>query len=114
VAAIKPSQCDAWLAKQAARVGRSHYNGYIQLLTAVFDFAVRDRIIAENPAAHLKYLKRERPIRLTPSRAEFQAIVQEIRNQPFNANAKDSGDFVEFIGLAGRPGGSECADMAGC
>jgi integrase len=101
VAAIKPSHCDGWLAKQACRVGRSHYNAYIQLLRAVFDFAVRDRIIAENPAGHLKYLKRERPIRQTPSFEEFHAIVRDIRNQPFNADAQDSADFVEFIGLAG-------------
>ena len=101
VAAIKPSHCDAWLAKQAARVGRSHYNAYIQFLRSLFDFAFRDRIIAENPAAHLKYLKREKPIRLTPSWQEFQAIVHDIRDQPFNADAEDSGDFVEFIGLAG-------------
>ena len=81
-AAIKPSHCDAWLAKQAAKVGRSHYNAYIQLLRALFEFAVRDRIIAENPAAHRKYLKREKPIRLTPSWDEFEAIVRDIRSQP--------------------------------
>ena len=101
VVAINPSHCDEWLANQAARVGRSHYNAYIQLLRAVFDFAVRDRIVAENPAAHLKYLKREKPIRLTPSWEEFHAIVRDIRNQPFNADAEASADFVEFIGLTG-------------
>ncbi len=77
----------------------------MQLLRDVFSFAVRDRIIAENPAGHLKYLKRERPIRQTPTWEEFQAIVADIRNQPFNADAKDSGDFVEFIGLAGLGAG---------
>ncbi len=101
VSAIKPSHCDAWLAKQSKRVGRSHFNAYIQLLRALFEFAVRDRIISENPSAHLKYLKREKPIRLTPSWEEFQAIVQDIRSQPFNADAEESADFVEFIGLAG-------------
>ncbi|MDQ3546209.1 MAG: hypothetical protein M3429_06790, partial [Verrucomicrobiota bacterium] len=101
VAAIKPSHCDAWLTKQARRLGRSHFNAYLQLLRALLDFAVRDRIIAENPAAHRKYLKREKPIRLTPSWEEFQAIVADIRAQAFTDHAQDSGDFVEFIGLAG-------------
>lgn len=91
--AIKPSHCETWLGRQAKRVGRSHYNAYVQLLREVLDFAVRDQIIPENPAAHLKYLKRERPIRLTPSWDEFQAIVADIRKQPFNADAKDSGDL---------------------
>ncbi len=39
--------------------------------------------------------------RQTRLREEFQVIVADIRQQQFNANAKDSGDFVEFIGLAG-------------
>ncbi len=66
--------------------------------------------MAENPAAHLKYLKREAPIRQTPTWEEFQAIVADIRQQPFNADAKDSGDFVEFVGLAGL-GQAEAADL---
>lgn len=101
VTAIKSSHCETWLSQQAKRIGRSHYNAYLQLLRDVLAFAVRDRIIPENPAAHLKYLKRERPIRQTPTWEEFNAIVADIRNQRFNADAEDSGDFVEFIGLAG-------------
>lgn len=88
VAEIKPSQCEKWLSRQAHRIGRSHYNVYIQLLRDVLEFARRDRIIADNPADHLKYLKRERPIRRTPSWEEFHAIVADIRNQPFNADAE--------------------------
>ena len=101
VGTIKPSDCDTWIAQQAKRVGRSHYNAYVQLLKDVMEFAVRDRILAENPAAHLKYLKRETPIRHTPSLAEFRAIVDHIRNQKFSDTAEPSADFVEFIGLAG-------------
>ena len=52
VADIKPSDCDRWLARQAPRVGRSHFNAYIQLFRDLLRFAVRDGIIAENPAGH--------------------------------------------------------------
>jgi integrase len=107
---IKPSTCEKWLSKQAKRVGRSHYNAYLQLLRDIFQFAVRDGALADNPAAHLKYLKRDTPLRLTPSWEEFQAIVADIRKQPFNADAKDSADFVEFIGLAGL-GRAEAASL---
>src|SRR5947209_1881014 len=58
VSEIKPSHCDLWIARQAKRVGRSHYNAYVQVLKDVLEFAVRDRLVGENPAAHLKYLKR--------------------------------------------------------
>lgn len=99
--AIKPSDCEKWLSIQAKRIGRSHYNAYLQLLRDIFRFAVRDGMLAENPAAHLKYLKRERPLRLTPTWEEFHAIVANIRAQVFNADAQSSADFVEFIGLSG-------------
>src|SRR2546423_6543412 len=108
---IKPSHCEKWLAKQAQRIGRSHYNAYLQLLRDLFRFAVRDGMLAENPAAHLKYLKRERPLRLTPSWDEFRAIVENIRAQLFNADAQDSADFVEFIGLSGL-GRAEAASLS--
>ena len=58
-------------------------------------------MISENPAAHFKYLKRETTNPETPTWEAFKIIVADIRPQTFNADAKDSGDFVEFIGLAG-------------
>src|SRR5262249_11876241 len=45
--------------------------------------------------------KRATPIRLTPSFEEFKAIVADIRAQRFNADAEESGDFVEALGLLG-------------
>lgn len=98
---IKPSQAGAWLADHYGSLSAAAYNGALTLLRAVFDLAVSDRVIAESPAAHLTYKKREAPIRLTPTFDEFKKIVKEIREQPFNADAEQSGDFVEFLGLAG-------------
>jgi integrase len=101
ITSIKTSDCETWLGRQAKRVGRSHYNACLQVLREVLTLAVRDRIIADNPVSHLTYLKREQPIRQTPTWDEFRAIVDDIRKQPFNAHAEHSADFVEFIGLAG-------------
>lgn len=58
-------------------------------------------MISESPAAHLKYIKRQKPIRLTPTWEEFKGIISDVRAQVFNADAKDSSDFLEFLGLAG-------------
>src|SRR5207248_2952784 len=63
--------------------------------------AVRDRVIVTSPAAHLKSVKREKPIRLTPSFQQFKAIIADVRAQQFNADAQDSADFLEFLGLVG-------------
>jgi site-specific recombinase XerD len=98
--AIKPSECDLFLVRVGG--GASFRNACIQVLREMFALAVRDRIIAASPAQHLKYLKRETPIRKTPTFEQFQAIVKSIRSQQFNGHdADESADFVEFIGLAG-------------
>jgi integrase len=76
----------------------------------VFALALRDRIISDSPAAHLKYIKREKPIRLTPTWEQFQAIIADVRAQVFNADARDSADFLEFLGLAGL-GQAEAASL---
>jgi integrase len=98
---IRPSQLETWLSKQAARLSASHSNAYLTTLRDIFDLAFRDRYIADNPCDQLKWRKREQPIRLTPSFEDFQRIVADIRGQRFNADAKDSADLVEFLGLTG-------------
>jgi integrase len=67
----------------------------------LFNSAVRDRIVTVSPAAHLRSAKREKPIRLTPTFEQFRAIIADVRGQVFNADAQDSADFLEFLGLAG-------------
>jgi integrase len=98
---IKPSDVEAWLSEHYGGMSAAYYNSALTVLRSVFDLAVRDRIIAESPAAHLIYKKRAMPIRLTPTFEEFKAIVSNIRNQRFNADAEQSANFVEFLGLAG-------------
>ena len=105
VAKIKPSDCDLWLARCAHKsrngFSASSRNAHVQILKEVFTLALRDRIISDSPGAHLKYIKRQKPIRLTPTWEQFKAIVADVRSQVFNADARDSADFLEFLGLAG-------------
>jgi integrase len=98
---IKPSDVSAWLSRHCGDKGASYYNSVLTVIRNAFDLAVKDRIIADSPAAYLKYRKRERPIRLAPSFEEFKAIVDNIRAQTLNRDAEQSADFVEFLGLAG-------------
>jgi integrase len=113
VAKIKPSDCDLWLARRAHKsrngFGASSRNAHVQILKEVFALALRDRIISESPATHLKYIKRQKPIRLTPTWEQFKVIVADVRAQVFNADAKDSADFLEFLGLAGVGQAEACS-----
>jgi integrase len=99
VGKIKPSDVDLWLSRY--HFGPASRNLHISCVKELFALAVRDRIISVSPAAHLRSAKREKPIRLTPTFEQFKAIVAEVRAQQFNADAEDSADFLEFMGLAG-------------
>src|SRR5947207_194012 len=99
VGKIKPSDVDVWLSSY--RFGAASRNLHISCIKEVFDLALRDRIIAVSPAAHLQSARRAKPIRLTPALEQFKAIIADVRAQQFNADAADSADFLEFLGLAG-------------
>jgi integrase len=99
VGKIKPSDVDLWLSRY--RFGSASRNLHISCVKELFNSAVRDRIITVSPAAHLRSAKREKPIRLTPTFEQFKAIIADVRSQAFNADAQDSADFLEFLGLAG-------------
>jgi integrase len=99
VGKIKPSDVDLWLSRY--RFGSASRNLHISCVKELFDSAVRDRIITASPAAHLRSAKREKPIRLTPTFEQFKTIIADVRAQLFNADARDSADFLEFLGLAG-------------
>ena len=108
VGKIKASDVDLWLSRY--RFGSASRNLHISCVKELFDSAVRDRMITVSPAAHLRSVKREKPIRLTPTFDQFKAIISDVRGQPFNADAQDSADFLEFLGLAGL-GQAEAASL---
>jgi site-specific recombinase XerD len=109
---ISTAQLELWLAGHQKRLKKSSYNEYVRFLHHLFDLAIKSRAITDSPAANLHGLKRERPIRETPTWEQFQEIVREIRSQRFSAEAQDTGDLVEFMGLAGV-GTAECANLHG-
>jgi integrase len=109
VARIKPSHVRDWLARYASAAAT--HNLHLSAIKEILERALDDGLIALNPAAKLKPIKRDRPIRKTPSFDEFKAIIASIREQKFNGHdADESADFVEFLGLAGL-GNAEAAAL---
>jgi integrase len=98
---LAPSKFEAFLAERYGSLSASAYNSALALVRSALDLAVRDRIILENPVGHLKYRRRQTPVRLTPTYEEFKAIIFDVRAQPLNADARDSGDFLEVMALLG-------------
>ena len=99
ISKIKRSALEAWLAKYP--FGYASRNLYVHFIKALFDMAVNDRLLHDSPAADVKGSKVQKPVRITPSFEEFQRIIEDVRKQPFYADAEDSGNFLEFMGLAG-------------
>lgn len=107
---ITAAQLELWLAKHKARMKKVSFNEYIRFVRHLFALAVKSRALGESPAGAFKLLRPEEPIRQTPSWKQFQAIVKHIRSQRFSAEAQDTGDLVEFMGLGGV-GTAECANL---
>jgi integrase len=103
VSRIKPSMLDEWLAKQEPKLKNTSYNRYTLFLKQLFDFAVNDRILAESPFYRLQkgWKKPEKPRRLVPTEEQFHAIVNSIKSQTQYAEAEESANFIEFMGVAG-------------
>lgn len=98
---IKPSEVQAFLSTEGSRGSKSLYNQHVSVVRSVFTLALNDRLISHSPAAAVKQVRRDKPVRRTPSVEEFNAIVADVRAQVYNADSKDSANFIEFLGLAG-------------
>ena len=111
VGKIRPSDVDMWLSRYD--FGPVSRNLHVACAKDIFDMALRDKVIAYSPAAHLKGAKLDKPIRTTPTFEQFKAIVADIRAQKYNGDAEESADFVEFLGLAGL-GQAEASALRKC
>ena len=107
---LKPSEVERSLTKEFGDLTSGYYNTVLMPVRDALAMAVRDHALMENPAAHLKYRKRMKPIRLTPTFEQFKAIIADVRSQKFNDDSADSADFLEACGLLGL-GQAELAGM---
>jgi integrase len=103
VSEVKPSHLNEWLAKHEGRIKNTTYNRYVGLLKQLFQIAVADRMISRSPTEGIRtqWKKPQKPIRRIPTQQQFEAIVADVRQQKLNADAHESADFLEFLGLAG-------------
>ncbi len=104
------SELLGWLNESTAGLSTDSRNKHLLLLRAIFDLAVRDRLLAESPLRDEKISKPPDPERLIPSEQEVRAIIENIRDQCYNADAADSANFVELLLLSGL-GNSEAAAL---
>ena len=100
---VRTSHLEEWLASHERRLKNTSYNRYAGVLKQLFEMAVNDRIISESPFERVRtrWKRPQTPRRVIPTLSQFEAIVAEIRTCRCSPSAKESADFVEFLGLAG-------------
>ena len=107
VSQIRPSMLNTWLAKHEPRLKNSSYNTFTGFLRKLFELATSDRMISktENPYEGIrnpwKSPRKTAKKRLVPTDEQFTALVANIRAETQNFHAKESANFVEFMGFAG-------------
>ena len=120
---ITKAQLELWLAPHRQRLSKASCNEFITFLRQCFALAVDARVMSDSPTEGLKHLKRETPIRQTPTWEQFLAIVKHLRGYELSYKVKDktyvmeldhddSADLIEFMGEAGV-GTAECASLRG-
>ncbi|MAS94874.1 MAG: hypothetical protein CMO55_16890 [Verrucomicrobiales bacterium] len=99
---LTPEECEAWAGPYSRTVSASHFNHVLSAFRTALDLAVNRGIRPSNPFSGIKQRK-ARSKDLTgslPSREEFTALVEEIRNSP-SRWGEACGDFVEFLAYSG-------------
>lgn len=96
---IKTGDVRDWLASYS--VGASYFNAHLWFVRGMFDHAIENRLLGENPATPIRARKRDRPIRRTPTMEQFRNLVRAIREEKLNRRREESADLIEFMGLAG-------------
>lgn len=90
--------CARWLAKRRKDgVSGQLINNELGSLRMILDFAREHGIIGDNPADGLKRVKVHAKAVTIPTRAQFAALVNELR---LNVS-KEAADFVEVLGYSG-------------
>ena len=101
VSKIKPTDCRLWLAA-SDHLAASTKNQMRRTLFRMLEGAVEDGVIALNPVAKIAGEKRKDPMRLTPTKEQFEQIVANLRSQKANGHGRD--DTADFVELSGRLG----------
>lgn len=99
VRSVGQTQVEAWKIKRGAAVGPRSFNYEREVLRRLFEYAKTSlRIILENPAIEVKKRKVGKSKVVIPTKEQFRSLVATMRA---GHKAKDSADFVEFLGYSG-------------
>ena len=102
---VRPQHCERWLTARAAKVEPQTMAHELNVMRAVFDYAVRLGLMLSNPAAAIKRRKVIPKPMVIPTREQFRKLVAAIRENDGRLDsqqkAKPGADLVELLAYSG-------------
>ena len=100
VRAIGAKEFEAWKIQRGANLSARSWNIDVETLKQIFGYAENTlRILIDNPARHLKRKKEPKPGMVIPSKEQFRAVLEELRNG--HRATGEAADFIEFLAYSG-------------
>jgi integrase len=96
---ILARDCDQWVVKRSSLISASSFNKERDTLRQIFQFAIRDGFILENPASHIKRRKLGKPQAVIPTKEQFSVLVKAFRGG--DPRAAEAANLVELLAYSG-------------
>ena len=96
---ITPRDCDEWVINRATSISASSFNKERDTLKRIFQFAMRDGIVLDNPASHIDRRKLGKPRVIIPTQAQFSLLVHTVKAA--DSRASDAAVLLELLAYSG-------------
>jgi len=102
---ITEQNCDRWVKERGAILASETFVHELDVLNAVFDFALNRGLILSNPARHIKRRKIISKQIVVPSLDQFKQLISAIRQSDGKKDnqekCQDGANLVEFLAYSG-------------
>jgi integrase len=102
---VTAEDCYHWVKERGAKLASETFVHELDVMKAVFDFAVDRGLILSNPARHIKRRRIVSKQISVPTRDQFRQLISTIRfsdgRKDSQEKAKDGADLVEFLAYSG-------------
>jgi integrase len=102
---VTAQDCDRWVKERGAALASETFVHELDVMKAVFEFALERGLILSNPAKHIKRRKIVSKQIVVPSLDQFKQLVSTIRlsdgKKDNQKKSKDGADLVEFLAYSG-------------
>ena len=102
---VTDQDCDRWVKERGAVLASETFVHELDVLKAVFDFALNRGLLLSNPARHIRRRKIVSKQIVVPSLDQFARLISAIRlsdgRRDSQEKAKDGANLVEFLAYSG-------------